>query len=118
MADTLSTKDVQEKTVKRDSEGALIPEKHEIDWGGETKVVETKPITTGLINELSAIDEEIANLKPKAVHEAMQTIYISPDPNEFTVEDVRDLEFQYLEALMKPLDEQMEENIGDVEGNR
>jgi hypothetical protein len=30
---------------------------------------------------------------------------------------MQDLEFQYLEALMKPLDEQMSESIGESEGN-
>jgi len=117
MTDTLSANDVKEKTVKRGSDGELIPETHTIDWGGEEKQVKTVPITTGKINELSHIDEAIQSLEPKAVLEAFNTLYIEPDPSTFDLGDIQDLEFQYLEALMKPLDKQMSESIGDVEGN-
>jgi len=117
MTDTLSASDVKEKTVKRDSDGNLLPETHEIDWGGEPKVVKTVPITTGTINQLSHISDEIQNLEPQAVLEAFEALYIEPDPSTFDLGDIQDLEFQYLEALMKPLDEQMSETIGNTEGN-
>jgi hypothetical protein len=117
MTDTLSPNDVSEKTVKRDSDGELIPETHEIDWGGESKTVKTVPITTGVVNELSHIDDEIAELKPSAVYTAFETIYVEPDPSELSENDIEDLEFQYLEALMSPLDDQMSEDIGGNEGN-
>jgi hypothetical protein len=118
MTNTLSADDVREKKVDRDSSGELIAETHTIDWGGEDKEVETRPITTGVINELSHIDDEIANLEPKAVHEAFKTLYLKPDPSTFDESDIKDLEFQYLEALMEPLDKQMSQNIGEGEGNR
>jgi hypothetical protein len=115
MTDTLSTDAVKDKTVKRNGSGELIPETHTIDWDGEDMTVKTVPITTGVVNELSHIDDEIMNLQPQAVHEAMQAIYVEPDFDEFTVEDVADLELKYLEALMEPLDKQLSEN---VKGNR
>jgi len=117
MTDTLSADDVAEKTVKRDSDGELIPEEHEIQWGDETKVVKTVPITTGVVNELSHIDDEITALEPEAVHEAFQTIYVEPDPETFTVGDIQDLELPYLKALMQPIDEKIDETIGDESGN-
>jgi len=117
MTDTLSADDIKDKTVDRGPDGELIPEEHEIDWGGETKVVKTVPITTGVVNQLSHIDEEIANLEPKAVHEAFETLYVEPSPDTFDVGDIQDLGFEYLEALMKPLDENMSMDIGDEKGN-
>jgi len=116
MSDKLTVDDVNEQTVRRDSNGDLIPETHEIEWGDDTKTVETVPITTGVINELSHIDDEIMNLEPQAVYEAFRAIYVTPDPSEFSVKEIQDLEFQYLEALMSPLDEQMSEDI-ESEGN-
>jgi len=116
MTDTLNADDVKEKTVKRGSDGEILPEEHEIDWGGETKTVKTVPITTGVINELSHIDEEIANLKPEAVHEAFTNLYVEPDPEAFSEDDIRDLGFEYMRALMEPLDAKIEESIGE-EGN-
>lgn len=117
MSDTLSADDLKEKTVKRDSDGDLIPEEHEIPWDDDTKTVKTVPITTGVINELSHIDEEIADLKPAAVHEAFQTLYVEPSPDTFTEADIEDLPFEYLEALMQPLDDNMSEmDIGGEDG--
>jgi len=116
MTDTLSADDVKEKSVKRDSNGEIIPETHEIQWGDDTKTVKTVPITTGVINELSSLDEEIANLQPEAVHEAFKSLYVEPDPNTFSEQDIRDLDFEYMRALMEPLDSKIEESIGE-EGN-
>jgi hypothetical protein len=118
MTDSLTTDDIEQQTVKRDSDGELIPEEHEIDWGGETKTVKTKPITTGLLNELSHIDDGIVNLDPSAVYEAIKTVYLDPDPAEFTEADIRDLEGEYLNALMSPIDAQIDESVGDTEGNQ
>ena len=117
MSDTLTADDIKDKTVERGPDGELIPDSHEINWGDETKTVKTVPITTGVINRLSHIDDEIANLEPKAVHEAFETLYVEPSPDTFTVEDIQDLDFEYLEALMQPLDKNMSMDIGD-EGNR
>jgi len=113
MTDKLTTDDVSEKTIDRGPDGELIPVEHEIEWGTETKTVETVPITTGVINQLSHIDDAIVELEPAAVHEAIQEIYVTPDPERFTVEDIRDLELQYLEALMSPIDRQIDEEIGE-----
>lgn len=117
MPDKLGAEDVESAVIDRDEDGEIIPEEHVIDWGGEERRVETKPITTGLINELSHIDDAIADLEPEAVYEAFQTIYVEPYVDYFDESDIKDMEFQYLEALMQPLDEQMEENIGGGSGN-
>lgn len=117
MPDKLGAEDVESAVIDRDEDGEIIPEEHVIDWGGEERRVETKPITTGLINELSHIDDAIADLEPEAVYEAFQTIYVEPYIDYFDESDIKDMEFQYLEALMQPLDEQMEENIGGGSGN-
>jgi len=118
MTDTLTADDVQAETVERGADGELVPEPHEIQWGDTTKTVETKPVTTGIINQLSGIDEEIQRLEPAAVKEAMDVLYVSPDPAQFSVGDLQDLPFARLESLMAPLDEQMGAELGeDAEGN-
>jgi hypothetical protein len=113
----ISTDDLQEGIAKRDSDGELIADTHEIDWFGSTKVIKTKPITTGLLNELSDVDEAIADLDPEAVYEAFQTIYLSESILALSVDDIRDMKSTGLNALLKPLEEQVETDFDGDEGN-
>lgn len=112
----ISSDDLTDRIAKRGDDGELVPEKHEIEWGDETVVVKTKPITTGLVNELSHIDDEIATLKPDAVHEAIQTIYVSDAIRNLTVGDIRDMETSALNALLSPLEDEVGEDF-EGEGN-
>lgn len=117
MPDEISTSDLKEEIVDRGSDGELLPEEHEVDWKGDTVVVKTKPITTGLLNELSSLDEAIADLEPEAVHEAFQTIYLSDAVLDLDVEDIRDMKASGLNSLLAPLEEEVDEEFDGGEGN-
>jgi hypothetical protein len=113
----LSVDDLNEKKAKRDSEGNLVGNTHEIDWYGETKHVRTKPITTGLLNELSELDDGINNLEPEAVHEAIQTLYLTESIRNLTVQDISDLEAGALKRLLQPLEDEVDAEFGEVDEN-
>lgn len=113
----ISTDDLKEGIAQRGDDGELIPETHEIDWFGTTKVVKTKPITTGLLNELSSLDSAIADLEPQAVYEAFQTIYVTESVLNLTVADIDDMKGKALTSLIQPLEDAVEDNFGDGEGN-
>lgn len=115
MPDTLTVEDVQEETVERGADGELIPEEHVIQWGDGEKKVKTKPITTGVINQLSHIEEGILELEPSAVKEAMEEIYVEPDASQFSATDLQDLPFTRLKALMKPIDKRIKDEVGGAE---
>lgn len=118
MTKEISTSDTERGVVERKENGELMPERHEVDLPhGETVEIKTKPITTGLLNELSGIDDAIADLDPDAVHEAFQTIYISDALRNMTVDEIRDTKAPYLTAYLEPLNEAVEEEIGEREGN-
>lgn len=117
MSDALTADDLKKETVERGPDGELVPERHTIQWGGKEKTIKTKPVTTGVINQLSHIDEEIQRLEPAAVKEAMEVLYVEPDASQFSVGDLQDLPFSRLEALMQPLDEQMSSELGDAEAD-
>jgi hypothetical protein len=112
MTNELTVDDIEEGQAERGSDGELIAEEHTIPWGDDEKVVKTKPITTGLLNELSHTDEEIRNLDPHAVQEALQMIYLTDAVLSMSVDDIRDLKAPRLNALLSPLEEQIEASIG------
>lgn len=117
MTQEINPNHTESGTVERDSEGNLIPEEHAVTLpNGESVIIKTKPITTGLLNELSQLDEAIAELEPDAVHEAFQTIYVSDALQKMSVEEIRDTKAEYLTAYLEPLDDAVEEDIGE-EGN-
>jgi len=114
----ISTTDTSEGVAKRGDDGELIPEEHTVSLpNGEQVVINTKPITTGLLNELSELDEAVQQLEPSAVHEAFQTIYLDENVLNLSVKDIRDMRAPYLEALLKPLDDAIDDDIGEKEGN-
>jgi len=117
MTDTLTPDDIKDETVERGPDGDLKPQRHTIEWGDETKEVVTRPVTTGTMNRLSDVDEGIMNLDPEAIKEAMDVLFIDPDPEQYTADVLRDLPFERLEALMDPVDKQMEANVGGGSGN-
>lgn len=117
MTREISSDDLQDDIAERGSDGELLPEKHEVEWHGETVVVKTKPITTGLLNELSNIDDAIADLEPEAVHEAFQTIYLSDAILGLSVQDIQDMRAEALNNLLKPLEEEVEADFDGGEGN-
>lgn len=117
MSDTLSIDDVEKDVKERDSDGELLPETHTIEYNGEQKDVKTVPLVTGTINKLSHVDDEIANLEPSAVLEALQELYIEPDFSGWTEGKVEAYDVERLSELLAPLDEKVEEDIGETEGN-
>lgn len=120
MTDELSTEQVEKGVKKRGSDGELLPDEHDVTLpDGSEVVIKTEPLTTGTLNELSHIDEEIANLKPEAIREAFQTAYRTDALTNLSVEEIRDTDAAYLTAYLKPLDDAVGENfdIGDDEGN-
>lgn len=118
MTDELSFSDLEGEIVKRDSNGEILPETSEVTLpNGATREIKHKPITTGLLNEISDFDTEIGDLEPDAVYEAFQTIYLSDAVLGLSKEDVRDMRAGALQALLQPLEEQVEEEFGDEEGN-
>lgn len=119
MPQEITSNHTESGTVERDADGELIPEEHTVILpDGDEVIVKTKPITTGLLNELSQLDEAIAQLEPEAVHEAFQTIYVSEALCNMTVAEIRDTRAEYLTAYLEPLDNAVEENIGDADPNR
>lgn len=119
MTREISTSDVASGVVERDSDGDLIPEDHDITLpDGETVTVKTKPITTGLLNELSNVDDAIADLDPEAIHEAFQTVYVSDAILDLSVDEIQDTHSEYLTAYLEPLDDAVESDIGgEVDGD-
>jgi len=117
MTDEISVDDIQEQVAERGSDGKLLPEEHTVDWFGEEKVVKTKPITTGVLNELSHVDEAIAELEPQAVHEAFQTIYLSDAILELSVAQIDNMKASALNSLLEPLENEVNESFGDETGN-
>jgi hypothetical protein len=117
MTREITADDLTDSIAKRGDDGEIIPEEHEITLNGETLVVKTKPITTGLVNELSHIDDAIADLDPNAVHEAIQKIYVSDAILSLSVQDIRDMKTKALNEILSPLEEQVEAEF-DGEGNR
>lgn len=116
MTSEISTDDLHDEIVERGDDGELIPETHEIDWQGREVEVKTKPITTGLLNELSNLDEAIADLEPDAVHEAFQTIYLSDAVLGLSVQEIQDMKASGLNNLLSPLEDEVDEEF-DGEGN-
>jgi len=118
MAREISTTDTSEGVAKRGDDGELIPEEHTVSLpNGEEVIIKTKPITTGLLNELSELDDAVQRLEPRAVKEAFETIYLSDALCNMSVEEIRDTKSEYLSAYLKPLDDAIEDDIGDEEGN-
>jgi len=118
MTREISTTDTSKGVAKRGDDGELIPEEHTVILpDGEEVVIKTKPITTGLLNELSELDDAISQLDPSAVKEAFETIYLSDALSNMTVQEIEDTKAEYLEAYLSPLDDAVEEDIGE-EGNR
>lgn len=120
MAREISTTDTQDGVVERDGDGEIIPEKHTVELpDGEEVFIKTKPITTGVLNEISHIDEEVMGLEPKAVKEAFETVYLSDALTSMTVEEIRDTRGAYLKAYLTPLEEAVGESFDeeDDEGN-
>jgi len=114
MTREISTTDTSKGVAKRGDNGELIPEEHTVTLpNGEEVVIKTKPITTGLLNELSELDDAIAQLEPSAVQEAFEKIYLSDALRNMTVQEIEDTRAGYLEAYLSPLDEAVEENIGE-----
>lgn len=113
----ISTEDLSKEIVERDDDGELIPEEHNIKWNGKEVTVKTKPVTTGLLNELSNLDDAIIDLEPEAVHEAFQTIYVSEAVTDLSVDEIRDMKGSGLNKLLKPLEEEIEANFEDGSGN-
>lgn len=118
MTDEISIDDTKQGVAKRGDDGELIPEEHSVDLPhGEEVTIKTKPITTGLLNELSDLDDAIENLEPEAVHEAFQTIYLSDAILGLSVEEIRDTRAEYLNSYLEPVDNAVESSIGDeIEG--
>lgn len=113
----ISTDDLKGQIAQRDNDGKLIAEDHTIELNGQERTVKTKPITTGLLNELSHIDEAVADLEPDAVREAFQTIYLSDAILALTEQEIRDMKASALKALLAPLEDAVEEEFGDEAGN-
>lgn len=118
MPSEITTDHTSEGVAQRGNDGSLIPETHTVELpDGSEVVIKTKPITTGLLNELSNVDDAIAELEPKAVREAFQTVYVSEAITGLSVEEIRDTRSEYLTAYLQPLDEAVEDDIGDSGGN-
>lgn len=116
MPQEVTQSDLKNEIVERDSNGELIAEDYQTQIGGNEVVVKHKPITTGLLNEISAVDDAIADLEPEAVYEAFQAIYLSDAILSLTVNDIRDMKAPALNRLLKPLEEKVEREFDGEEG--
>jgi len=118
MTDEISFDDLEGEIVQRDSDGEILPEKSIVTLpNGADREVEHKPITTGLLNEISELDSAIADLKPEAVYEAFQTIYLSDAVLSLSKQEIRDMKAGALQSLLDPLEEKVEQEFGNTEGN-
>jgi len=116
MTREISTNDTSKGVAKRGDDGELIPEEHTVDLpDGEEVVIKTKPITTGLLNELSELDDAIGDLEPSAVKEAFNTIYLSDALRDMSEQEIEDTKAEYLNAYLQPLDDAVEADMN--EGN-
>ncbi len=117
MSDKLTLDDVEQDVHERDEEGELLPVEHDIEYNGQEKTVKTVPITIGAMNKLSHVDEEISNLHPPAVLEALQTLYVEPDFSGWTEEKVEAYDGERLGELLSPLEDKVDGEFDGGEGN-
>jgi len=118
MPDELSFSDLEEEIVERGEDGEVIAETSLVEMpGGKIREIRHKPITTGLLNELSSIDDAISDLEPGAVYEAFQTIYLTESILQLSEDDIRDMRGGALNAILTPVEEEVDEQFGAEEGN-
>jgi len=119
MVDELSFEDLEDEIVERGEDGEVLAEKSMVEMpSGTIRKIKHKPITTGVLNELSNIDEAIASLDPSAVYEAFQTIYLTESILNLSKEQIRDMKGGALKAILTPVEEEVDEQFGDEEGNQ
>jgi len=116
MAKEISTDHTQSGVVERDGKGNLVPEEHNVDLpNGETVVIKTKPITTGVLSELADIEDEIQELNPDAVKTVFEKVYLSEALTNMSTQEIEDTRSQYLTAYLEPLDAAIDEDLAGNE---
>jgi len=115
MPKEISTQQAQNGIVERDAKGHLKPEEHTVEMpNGETVIIKTKPITTGVLSELADIESDIQELNPEAIKVVFDKVYLSDALTSMSKQDIEDTKSEYLNAYLEPLDAAIG---GDIQGN-
>ena len=117
MAREISTQDTSEGVAKRGEDGELLPNTHEVELPhGEIVEIKTKPITTGLINELSDYAGDVERLEASAIKSVFEKLYLSDALVNMSEQEIEDTKAPYLKAYLQPFEESTGMDFDD-EGN-
>jgi len=117
MAREISTEDTSEGVAKRGDDGELIPDTHEVQLpNGDIVEIVTKPLTTGMMNELSEYSKGVQNLESSAIKAIFERVYLSEALADMSEQEIEDTRGEYLKAYLQPFEKQSGVDFDD-EGN-